>query len=168
MVLMTLERGRTASRADFALYGAAVSMLATILLTLAPRGQGAALAASVSAGVAGWAALEYLLHRWVRHGMQPFRGWHARHHHQPIERICAPTWLSATIFIALVFLPAFAGAGVWHASAAMLGVLLGYLACAAAHRGLQRGTFDRVGLRPGLRGTRLVLMHLKHGAPRSA
>jgi len=170
MVLMTLERSRAAHRADFALYGTAALMLAAIVLTLAPRGQGTALAASVLTGAAGWATVECLLDRWVRGGLQPFRAWHARQRHPPMARLCTPTWLSATLFIALVFLPALAVAGVWHASAAMLGVLLGDLACTLAHHALHHRQVDGTGLRPwpGRRGVRLALMQLKHGAPRSA
>lgn len=133
MELFKLEHSRLAYSADFALYGAAVAALAGFLLVAGPRGQGLETMAVAVAGLASWTAIEYALHRFVLHGMQPFRRWHAEHHQRPTALICAPTILSATLIATLVFLPAVLLAGLWRGCALTLGVLAGYLAYAITH-----------------------------------
>lgn len=75
MGLLSLEHSKAAYRADLALHGAAV------------------------AGLAGWTAIEYAMHRFVLHGMPPFRAWHALHHARPSARIGAPTLLSGSLIV---------------------------------------------------------------------
>lgn len=133
MSLFTLEHGRAAYLADFVLYGAAVVILAVLLLVSGPRDRWLELVAIVLAGLAGWTAIEYAMHRFVLHGLQPFRRWHAEHHERPSALICTPTILSATLVISLVFLPALMLAGWWPACALTLGVLAGYLAYSITH-----------------------------------
>jgi sterol desaturase/sphingolipid hydroxylase (fatty acid hydroxylase superfamily) len=80
-----------------------------------------------------WSAIEYVLHRFVLHGLQPFRGWHEAHHDRPTALICAPTILSATLIFGLVFVPAWLIGELWRARALTLGVAAGYLADAITH-----------------------------------
>ena len=131
--LFSIEHSRAAYRADFALYGAASVSLAATLLWAGPPQQRLALAALAATGLVGWSALEYALHRHVLHSVQPFRRWHAEHHARPTALISAPTLLSASLIVSLVFLPAFALAGAWAACALTFGVLTGYLAYAVTH-----------------------------------
>lgn len=120
-----------AYRADFVVYGAIVAALAGLL---AWRGGPVAVeGAWVAVGLALWTLLEYLLHRFVLHGLQPFRRWHAEHHQRPTALIGLPTLGSVTLFGTLVLAPAWWVGGPWHAIALTLGVLLGYLAYAATH-----------------------------------
>lgn len=133
MGLLSLEASRAAYRADFAVYGAASAALAALLLWRAPPGQTPWLLASVGAGGALWTLVEYGLHRFVLHGLQPFQGWHTDHHRRPAARIGTPTLVSAAGFAALVFAPAWALLGAWPGCALTLGMLLGYLAFAAIH-----------------------------------
>jgi len=139
MRLFTLEHSRAAYRADFALYGLAVVALAAFLWRAGPRGQGLESAAFTVLGLASWTALEYALHRFVLHGLAPFRHWHAEHHRRPTALICAPTILSGTLIAALVFAPAWLMAGLWRGSALTLGVLIGYLAYALTHHAMHHG-----------------------------
>jgi cyclopropane-fatty-acyl-phospholipid synthase len=133
MRLIALEHGRWAYRADFAFYGMTVAALAAIVVATAPWSQGPGVAVWPVAGLLGWTLVEYLLHRFVLHGLQPFRRWHAAHHDQPTALICTPTWLSAALIGLLVFLPALWLAGLWRASALTWGLLIGYLAYAVTH-----------------------------------
>ena len=89
MGLFSLEHSKAAYRLDFAVYGAAVAALAVVLLVAAPREQGWQIVALVLLGLASWTAIEYALHRFVLHGMQPFSRWHAEHHERPQALICA-------------------------------------------------------------------------------
>jgi sterol desaturase/sphingolipid hydroxylase (fatty acid hydroxylase superfamily) len=133
MNLITIEHSKLAYRADFTLYGAAIAALAGFLLLAAPPSQGAVIAACVTAGVALWTLVEYGLHRFVLHGVAPFRRWHAEHHARPTALICAPTILTASLIAGLVFLPALLLADLWLACALTLGLLAGYQVYAVTH-----------------------------------
>ncbi len=133
MGLFNLEHGPLAYRADFMLYGGAVTLLSGALLAGAPARQGLALAGLVGVGAVGWTALEYGLHRYVLHGLAPFSRWHAEHHRRPQALICAPTLFTAALFALLVFAPAWWLLEPWPACALTLGVLAGYLGYAVTH-----------------------------------
>ena len=133
MDIFTLEHSRRAYRADFVLYILAVGMLVAFLLLDGPRAKWPESAGFALLGLAGWTGIEYALHRFVLHGMQPFKRWHAEHHDRPAALICTPTILSATLIFTLVFLPSLLWASFWSACALTLGVLTGYLAYAVTH-----------------------------------
>ncbi len=133
MGLFKLEHSKLVYRADFALYGASVAMLAAFLLFEGPPGQRVSIAGFTLVGLLSWTAIEYALHRFVLHGLQPFKGWHAQHHQRPTALICTPTIMSAALIVTLVFLPALLLGSVWRACALTLGVLTGYLAYTVTH-----------------------------------
>lgn len=147
MGLLSLEHSRAAYRADFILHGAAVAAMAALLLVRGPREHGLALAAFTLAGLVGWSVLEYALHRYVLHGLQPFQHWHGQHHQRPTALICTPTVMSAALIVTLVLLPAWALAGLWSACALTLGVTAGYLAYALTHHALHHWHADFAWLR---------------------
>lgn len=136
MGLLSLEHGKLAYRADFALYGTAMALLCGALLVAAPPGQGAWLAACGAAGLAAWSGIEYALHRFVLHGPMPFRRWHALHHARPTALIGTPTLLTAALFLMLAFLPALLLSELWTACALTLGLLTGDLAYTITHHAL--------------------------------
>jgi sterol desaturase/sphingolipid hydroxylase (fatty acid hydroxylase superfamily) len=133
MGLLTLEHSRIAYCGDFAFYGAAAAILAIVVNADAADGQQLASAALVLAGLASWTAIEYALHRFVLHGLPPFNRWHAEHHRRPTALIGAPTILSSTLILVLVFVPALLIAGWLYACAFTLGVVTGYLGYAITH-----------------------------------
>ena len=132
-MLFRLEHGKRAYCADFASYGVAVIGMTALLLMAGPREQRWSLALFAGSGLMGWTLIEYLLHRFVLHGLQPFQGWHAAHHDRPTALICTPTVFSAGLFAVLVWLPAILLLGRWPALALTLGVLSGYLAYTVTH-----------------------------------
>jgi cyclopropane-fatty-acyl-phospholipid synthase len=133
MSLLTLEHGKLAYRADFLIYTVAVPALAAFLLWTAPSSYWWSALAWALAGLLSWTLIEYALHRFVLHGLQPFRGWHEAHHQRPTALICAPTIFSATLIAVLVFLPAWAIGDLACACSLTLGLLVGYLAYATTH-----------------------------------
>jgi len=133
MGLLTMKQSSLAYRLDFAIYGTAVATLGAILLIASPRSDFLVNALWALGSLASWSVIEYLLHRFVLHGMQPFRRWHAEHHLHPTELICSPTLLSASLIFALVFLPALAVAGLWRATSMTFGILVGYFSYAITH-----------------------------------
>jgi sterol desaturase/sphingolipid hydroxylase (fatty acid hydroxylase superfamily) len=136
MSFFNMEHSRAAYRADFALYGVAVLALAGSLAWSNPPGVLLQLLIISLAGLIGWTLIEYFLHRFVLHGVQPFQRWHEAHHERPRALICAPTVLSATLIAVFIFLPALLVGGAWRACALTLGLLIGYLAYAVTHHAI--------------------------------
>ena len=85
------------------------------------------------AGLAGWSLIEYAMHRFVFHGIEPFQRMHGEHHRRPQALIATPTVLSLALILVLVWLPATLLGGVWLAGGATLGVAVGYFAYGVIH-----------------------------------
>ena len=98
-------------------------------------------------GVLLWTLLEYVLHRFVFHGLQPFRKWHALHHQRPTALIFTPTLLSALVIAGLVFVPALLLGNVWTACAFTLGVQTGNLGYSIIHHGIHHWRADSAWLK---------------------
>jgi sterol desaturase/sphingolipid hydroxylase (fatty acid hydroxylase superfamily) len=143
MGCLELESSSTAYRADFAIYSLAVAGLAVALLVRAPA-PGWHLLGLVAGGYVLWSLLEYLLHRFVLHRVQPFRRMHEQHHLRPHAYIGTPTVVSAPLFAVLVLAPSGAMAGLWPACALTLGVLGGYLVYTTIHHICHHGRIRSV------------------------
>lgn len=133
MDFFKMEHSKAAYRADFVLYAATVLLLAAFLVLAGQREQRLEIFGFILLGLTGWTAIEYALHRFVLHGLQPFQRWHEDHHQRPTALICTPTILSATLIGLLVFLPALVLGNLWRACALTLGLLTGYLVYAVTH-----------------------------------
>ena len=133
MSWITLEHSPVAYRLDFALYGLASAAMATVLLLASPDGRGGSLALWALGGLASWSLAEYALHRYVLHGVQPFKRWHAEHHRRPTALMGSPTAMSALLFATLVAAPAWWLLGAWPALALTFGQVTGYLAYGLTH-----------------------------------
>lgn len=138
MSLFSMDQSPAAYRADFALY--AVLVLALLGLSLwqaAPRPAG--WMAGLLAGMALWSLIEYLVHRFVLHGLQPFKRLHAVHHARPRALYGLPTLISLPLFACLVFAPLLFLLGLALALPLMAGVLCGYLFYGLAHHMVHQG-----------------------------
>ena len=133
MAFFSIEHGKASYWADFAFYGTATALLTIALSMFAPPSQWLILAALVLLGAAAWTLIEYALHRFVLHGLEPFQSWHMEHHERPTALMGTPTLLSTSLIALLVFLPALLAAGFWRALALTLGMTAGYLAYALVH-----------------------------------
>ena len=146
MGLLSLEHSRAMYRADLFLYGTLVIVLLIFLLAASPRALALQLVSLAVVGLASWTVIEYALHRFVLHGMPPFRRWHAQHHRRPSALIGAPTLMSSLLIAMLVFIPSLALAGPWRACALTLGVSVGYLVYALTHHALHHWHADNAWL----------------------
>lgn len=140
MSLLSLEHSSTAYRLDFALYALLCVVISASLLGASPSGTGFVLLLWVAGGIVMWSLLEYLLHRYVLHGVAPFTQWHGRHHQHPRALIATPTALSLSLFLVLTTLPACLLLGDWPAVALTLGLLSGYLVYSLTHHATHHST----------------------------
>lgn len=147
MVFFKFEQSKLIYRIDFALYTIATLALAFYVLIASPPQQWLPTTAFVLIGLISWTAIEYALHRFILHALQPFRRWHAEHHRRPKALICAPTILSASLIATFVYIPALLVDGFWHACALTLGVLIGYIAYTITHHAIHHWHFDSDWLR---------------------
>ena len=140
MSLFSLEHSSTAYRVDFALYALLCLGTSATLLSVGPAGKSIALLLWVMGGGAVWSLLEYLLHRYVLHGVAPFSRWHAQHHLRPRALIASPISLSLSLFLTMGTLPAWWLLGIWPALALTLGLMTSYLAYGLTHHATHHGT----------------------------
>jgi sterol desaturase/sphingolipid hydroxylase (fatty acid hydroxylase superfamily) len=133
MNIFTLEHGKTAFRADIALYCITIAVMAGYLMAGAPRALRPEMVILAVAGLVSWSAIEYAMHRFLLHGLQPFMSWHERHHQRPKAIIFTPTILSLTWQFILIFIPVLLAFGILRACALTLGMLTGYLAYTITH-----------------------------------
>lgn len=142
MRVFTFEHSKVSNVIDFAFYWICVLFLAAYLLVNGSRHQLVGNLLLILVGFISWTAMEYLLHRFVLHGLQPFKSWHREHHRRPNALICLPTLLSAALILVLVFFPVLIMSSLLQAYALTLGVLIGYLAYTIIHHGIHHWHID--------------------------
>lgn len=162
MQIFKLEHSKAAFRADLALYCIMVAVLAAFLLVDGQSDQRVEMATFVLAGLVSWPAIEYALHRFILHNLQPFKSWHEAHHRRPKAMIFTPTILSAALIAVLVFLPALLATDLWSACALSLGVLAGYLLYTVTHHAVHHSHADNTWLKKRKRWHALHHRRIEH------
>jgi len=124
--------GKASYYADFGLY--AILLIVLVSVTL-PAGRPArwAWALAAIAGAAGWTLIEYLLHRFVFHGVPLIAALHHAHHLAPRAHISTPTWVSLSLLGGLLFLPIWRLFSLNLAFGATTGLTAGWLWYGVAH-----------------------------------
>lgn len=125
-----------AYRFDLIFYGIAPLGLLMVIAIYAPSSNQFSLLLMALIGIFIWSIAEYLLHRFVLHGLKPFSDWHSEHHHKPEARICLPTAVSLGLIAVLIFLPFWIMLDIWSSCSVTLGVLVGYAAYTHVHHAL--------------------------------
>jgi cyclopropane-fatty-acyl-phospholipid synthase len=162
MSLLSLEHSPAAYRLDFMLYTLLCLATAATLLAASPVGTGWVLLLWVAGGSVLWSLLEYLLHRFVLHGVAPFSHWHADHHLRPQALIASPIVLSLSLFLLLGAMPAWWLLGDWPAMALSLGLLTSYLVYGLTHHATHHRT--PAWIRNNAWISRRRISHAKHHA----
>jgi cyclopropane-fatty-acyl-phospholipid synthase len=162
--LLSLEHSPAAYRLDFVVYALLCLAAAALLLGASPNGSGLVLSLWVSGGVALWSLLEYLLHRFVLHGVAPFSRWHDQHHLHPRALIATPMVLSLSLILVLAALPAWWLLGAWAALALTQGILASYLLYGLTHHATHHNTPPWVRNNPWIsqRRIRHAMHHAAH------
>jgi sterol desaturase/sphingolipid hydroxylase (fatty acid hydroxylase superfamily) len=145
--VFSLEHSKAAYLADFALLYAFIAALAAFLVATGTPERRGELAALAVIGLAGWTLIEYALHRFVLHGLQPFQRWHALHHRRQTDLIYAPTILSVSAVTGLAFLSGWMLGDLSRACALTLGLLIGYVAYSMTHHAVHHWSSDNAWLR---------------------
>ncbi len=140
--IFSLQHSRLAYYIDFALLYGTVMALTAFLILSGTHGRPVGIIILVPVGYGTWTLTEYLVHRYLLHGLQPFRSWHALHHRLQTDLIYAPTALTATAITGLVFLPAWLLGGMTRACAFTLGFLIGYLVYSITHHAVHHWRCD--------------------------
>ena len=133
MQLFKLEYSKYTYYADFVFYAIVLFVIGCLLATTTKSGQYLEAGAYATIGLLGWTLMEYLIHRFVLHGLPPFKSWHAEHHRRPKALIFAPTFVSASLITLSIFIPAWLVISIWSATALTFGVLVGYLFYTLVH-----------------------------------
>jgi cyclopropane-fatty-acyl-phospholipid synthase len=136
MAMFALEHSRKAYVIDFAVIVGANLVLLALLLANNPVHQWWSLMGYVFLGALLWTPLEYVLHRFVFHGLPPFNMWHQLHHDRPFALIYTPTLFIVIAFLVLVYTPLWVLTSTWVAVALTLGLVGGYLLYSTAHHAL--------------------------------
>jgi sterol desaturase/sphingolipid hydroxylase (fatty acid hydroxylase superfamily) len=108
-------------------------------------------------GFAAWTLIEYVLHRYVLHHVPYVKDMHDAHHADQMALIGTPTWFSAIIMVAIVFLPLYLIADFSIASGITCGLIVGYLWYVSVHHIVHHWRNE-----PGTYGYRLKRRHMLH------
>jgi cyclopropane-fatty-acyl-phospholipid synthase len=130
-LLGTFEQSREAYLADFWVYSVLIASL--LLVLVGYRKIWPSLILYFVAGLALWTLIEYVLHRFVLHGLKPFKDLHDMHHLRPRALMGTPTIATVLSFGCFVFLPTLWMVNLWTACALTMGVLTGYLSYSLMH-----------------------------------
>ena len=133
---LAIEHTRLAYYTDFGVYLLAALLLPGLLIYCTPTSLRGALVVAGLAGLVMWSLIEYAMHRFVFHGVEPFQRLHAEHHRRPLALIATPTLVSVGLIVVLVWLPAILAAGFWLGSGITLGVTIGYFVYGVLHHGV--------------------------------
>jgi sterol desaturase/sphingolipid hydroxylase (fatty acid hydroxylase superfamily) len=83
-------------------------------------------------GIGFWTLAEYVIHRWIYHGVRPFMELHEAHHSEPHAYIGSPPLLGTALVFVVIYWPLSAFSAT-AASGTTAGVLLGYMAYQLVH-----------------------------------
>lgn len=121
--------------ADFYIYP--IVIVAFIVLTMIAAPERWMLgSAAILLGVGFWTLVEYFLHRYLLHHVPWIKERHHDHHEDQQALIGTPTWMSLSLLLAVVLLPAVLLTSLAIGSGFTAGMMLGYLWYAAMHYGL--------------------------------
>jgi sterol desaturase/sphingolipid hydroxylase (fatty acid hydroxylase superfamily) len=131
--MFALEHSKSSYWGDYLVYATLVGVLAFGVCDIAPGVDRPAMATLAASGLFTWSLVEYVMHRFVLHAIEPFKTWHARHHERPTALISAPTALTVTLITLLVFVPALIATSIWRALSLTVGVIVGYVTYSLCH-----------------------------------
>ncbi len=153
-----MRLSKTAYYADFVIYAIVIGGLFS-LSALGSRSWALLdWLVAAAAGMVVWTLMEYALHRFVLHRVPVIAAMHDVHHASPRALIGTPTWVTLTLFLVVVFLPAWRALSFNTSSGLTAGAMSGFLWYGILHHTIHHG-------RPRALASRLreiAHRHLRH------
>ncbi|HUX83464.1 MAG TPA: sterol desaturase family protein [Halothiobacillus sp.] len=146
--------------ADYVVYLAAILTLSLCIRLYTPNQALIETVLSIGGGLLCWSFIEYVMHRFLFHAIQPFQRMHEDHHIHPKSLIATPTIISFTLIIVLVWLPATLIGGLWNGLGFTLGVTIGYFVYGIIHHAMHHWRLKNAWIK---KRTRLHAIH--HHSP---
>jgi sterol desaturase/sphingolipid hydroxylase (fatty acid hydroxylase superfamily) len=119
-----LQLSKFSYYSDFVAYPIVV-----VALTAASMIRGGSLPAWLAAAGVGlllWTFLEYVIHRIALHWMPVFSPMHAQHHAAQMAYIATPSWVSISVWLAVVLVPVWFWLGFNISNGLTVGIMVGY------------------------------------------
>ncbi|MFZ6658158.1 hypothetical protein [Undibacterium sp. TJN19] len=133
MALFSLEYSKSACLIDFISYGLVISGLIIYLIFSAPFIHRFEMLVLFVLGFFASTLIEYGMHRFILHGVQPFQCWYEIHHARPTALLGTPIILSMALIAFFAFLPALLLGDLLLAIALTLGLSCAYLFFTLTH-----------------------------------
>ncbi|HEY4340141.1 MAG TPA: sterol desaturase family protein [Steroidobacteraceae bacterium] len=146
---------KTGYYADFVIYATIVTTATLVTAWRSTAYETAIWLLIAAVGAVLWTLIEYILHRFVLHQIRVFAAMHDVHHEAPLAFVGTPTWLSLSVIMGFVFLPAWALGSFNTASALAAGVMTGFFWYGLVHHAIHYR-------KPRMLATRLLLASRRH------
>ena len=117
---------------DFVASPIAIVVLTTVVLAQRDFEAAGIWGLTLFAGLGAWTIVEYVVHRWVYHGVPFFEQFHDAHHANPRALIGAPSFFSFGMVFGVFFAP-FLTVSLVAASGFASGALFGYIGYMLVH-----------------------------------
>jgi sterol desaturase/sphingolipid hydroxylase (fatty acid hydroxylase superfamily) len=150
-----MRLSKTGYYADFVIYATIVTTATLVTAWRSTAYETAIWLLIAAVGAVLWTLIEYILHRFVLHQIRVFAAMHDVHHEAPLAFVGTPTWLSLSVIMGFVFLPAWALGSFNTASALAAGVMTGFFWYGLVHHAIHYR-------KPRMLATRLLLASRRH------
>jgi sterol desaturase/sphingolipid hydroxylase (fatty acid hydroxylase superfamily) len=150
-----MRLSKTGYYADYVIYAAVLTAAAVMAGWRNSALENSIWLSAAAAGALAWTFFEYILHRFVLHRIPVFAAMHDAHHEAPLAFVGTPTWLSLSVILGFVFLPAWALGSFNMASGLTIGVMAGFFWYGIVHHAIH---FRR----PRMIAKRLILASRRH------
>jgi sterol desaturase/sphingolipid hydroxylase (fatty acid hydroxylase superfamily) len=128
---------------DFVVYPIAVLTLTAVNIGHVTGRSGFEWLAACLVGLTLWTFLEYVLHRVALHWMPIFSPMHSQHHGEPLAYLGTPSWVSVSVWLSVILLPAWWALGFNVANGLTVGIMVGYWWYGYVHHVIHHHTLKR-------------------------
>jgi sterol desaturase/sphingolipid hydroxylase (fatty acid hydroxylase superfamily) len=155
--------GKIRYYADFLVYGLLVLAIAVLTCRKSSSEQWAWLSAAMVGGFS-WTLVEYVLHRFVFHGVPFVAELHHAHHISPRAYLGTPTWASLAVLMFVVLLPIWRLTSLNVALGAVSGLVTGWLWYGVVHHVIHHRRPRRLATALRVASNRHFLHHAPHAS----
>jgi len=129
-----MRLSKTGYYADFVIYATVLVAAVTVAVIRDTPYEISLWLLAAASGALTWTLIEYVLHRFVLHGIPVFAAMHDVHHEAPRAFVGTPTWLS--LGVSFVFLPSWLLGSLNTAGGFAVGVTAGFFWYGVVHHAI--------------------------------